>query len=253
MSRRRDGTHPKGVGIDWDDKITQRLRDFWSAGIPAAEIGRRLGVSKNSIIGKVHRLGLDARPSPIQEASAQKPPRIKCPAHTLPPLASETRKHGGFQLTVLSDEATTAAKKMLADGCGVKTVAKKFRISWRRAAEMRNEVVAAGTVRKSRRASTAGKPITRKTEAKTMPLIRSAEQIEFRVVEPVPVAQKIVPLHKSACCWPIGEPGTKNFRFCDDTIAHWTEANPIRPPYSYCSEHRALAYVQTAQSRKVAA
>ncbi|MDE2573995.1 MAG: GcrA cell cycle regulator, partial [Rhodospirillales bacterium] len=47
-----------------------------------------------------------------------------------------------------------------------------------------------------------------------------------------------------ACCWPIGEPGTKSFRFCD------AEANPGKP---YCTEHAQLAYVKVRDRREEAA
>ena len=38
---------------------------FWGEGLTASEIGRRLNVSKNAVVGKVHRLGLPKRQSPI--------------------------------------------------------------------------------------------------------------------------------------------------------------------------------------------
>ena len=50
----------------WDDETIRLLRDLWTQGHSTAEIGRRLGVSKNAIVGKAHRLDLDARPSPIR-------------------------------------------------------------------------------------------------------------------------------------------------------------------------------------------
>lgn len=42
----------------WDDETIRLLRDLWSQGLSTAEIGRRLGVSKNAIVGKAHRLDL---------------------------------------------------------------------------------------------------------------------------------------------------------------------------------------------------
>ena len=50
----------------WTDKMVEDLKIMWKQGLTTGEIGRRLGVSKNSIVGKVHRLQLDARPSPIK-------------------------------------------------------------------------------------------------------------------------------------------------------------------------------------------
>ena len=43
----------------WDDETIRHLRDLWTQGHSTAEIGRRLGVSKNAIVGKAHRLDLD--------------------------------------------------------------------------------------------------------------------------------------------------------------------------------------------------
>lgn len=55
----------------WTDKMVDDLRMMWKQGLTTGEIGKRLGVSKNSIVGKVHRLQLDARPSPIKKKSEQ--------------------------------------------------------------------------------------------------------------------------------------------------------------------------------------
>lgn len=51
----------------WTDEMVDQLREMWKQGLTTGEIGKRLGVSKNSIVGKVHRLGLSGRPSPIKK------------------------------------------------------------------------------------------------------------------------------------------------------------------------------------------
>lgn len=51
----------------WTDEMVEDLRKMWREGMTTGEIGKRLGVSKNSIVGKVHRLGLSGRPSPIKK------------------------------------------------------------------------------------------------------------------------------------------------------------------------------------------
>ena len=51
----------------WTDQMVEDLKIMWQQGLTTAEIGKRLGVSKNSIVGKVHRLGLSGRPSPIKK------------------------------------------------------------------------------------------------------------------------------------------------------------------------------------------
>ena len=43
----------------WTDKAVKTLCSLWSKGVPAREIGDRLGgISRNAVIGKAHRLGL---------------------------------------------------------------------------------------------------------------------------------------------------------------------------------------------------
>ena len=53
----------------WTDEMIEGLRQMWKKGLTANEIAKALGVSKNSIVGKVHRLNLTARPSPSKRKS----------------------------------------------------------------------------------------------------------------------------------------------------------------------------------------
>lgn len=52
--------------MGWTDESVEQLRKMWSEGLTANEIAKKLGVTKNAIVGKVHRLCLTARPSPIK-------------------------------------------------------------------------------------------------------------------------------------------------------------------------------------------
>ena len=67
-----------------------RLRVLWAEGHSTSDIGRRMGITKNSVIGKAHRLDLPARPSPIRGRVPGAPrPRIqRAPRVTLLALAS---------------------------------------------------------------------------------------------------------------------------------------------------------------------
>ena len=51
--------------MTWDEATKDRLRRFWSEGHSTKEIARRMGCSKNAIIGKSHRIGLPSRASPL--------------------------------------------------------------------------------------------------------------------------------------------------------------------------------------------
>jgi GcrA cell cycle regulator len=78
---------------DWPSDRIIRLRALWDEGHSTAEIGRRLGVSKNSVVSKSHRLDLPGRPSPIRrrEDGAPAPQRLTTPKRegpTLPPMTA---------------------------------------------------------------------------------------------------------------------------------------------------------------------
>lgn len=45
----------------WTADLVERLTLLWDEGVPTAEMGRRLGITKNAALGKVHRLGLVPR------------------------------------------------------------------------------------------------------------------------------------------------------------------------------------------------
>ncbi len=69
----------------WTEAQIADLKRLWTAGHSTSRIGTVLGVSKNAVIGKAHRLKLPARPSPIRHSSASKKPK---PA----PLPKQVRK-----------------------------------------------------------------------------------------------------------------------------------------------------------------
>ena len=58
----------------WSDETrVAKLRELWSQGKTASEIGAILGVTRNAVIGKVHRLELSGRPSPIKHRRVEAP------------------------------------------------------------------------------------------------------------------------------------------------------------------------------------
>ncbi|MCW8835412.1 MAG: GcrA family cell cycle regulator [Rhodospirillales bacterium] len=95
------------MSADWTPERIETLTELWGQGLSAAEIGARLGITKNAVVGKVHRLALPKRPSPIKRerpagkaapkaatkpaAKAAKPARTSAPsapAETAKPTAA---------------------------------------------------------------------------------------------------------------------------------------------------------------------
>lgn len=55
----------------WTDERVERLRRLWEDGLSASQIAAQIGgVSRNAVIGKVHRLGLSGRVKPADAAGA---------------------------------------------------------------------------------------------------------------------------------------------------------------------------------------
>lgn len=52
----------------WTNERVEELKNLWSEGLSASQIAKRLGdVTRNAVIGKVHRLGLEARLKPVKK------------------------------------------------------------------------------------------------------------------------------------------------------------------------------------------
>lgn len=212
--------------MDWTDAVILSLRALWGEGLSTAEIGRRLGVTKNAVVGKAHRLVLPARPSPIRRGA---------------PVVAVARRATGPTLPSMElVEAAPEVSERLADR-GMATVA------------VQAEVDAGAVVQEAAVAF----PIAQAAAVQVLAVVQPAEAAEDELaaeqpVRPSPVRavpslrQVVSPrrLRVVACCWPIGEPGTRSFRFCD------AESMAGKP---YCDSHAQLAYVKVRDRREDAA
>lgn len=53
--------------MSWTEERMQSLSELWTQGLSASQIASKLGgVTRNAVIGKAHRMGLQCRPSPIR-------------------------------------------------------------------------------------------------------------------------------------------------------------------------------------------
>ena len=77
--------------MSWNDENVAKLRDLWDQGLPTAQIGKLLGFTKNAVVGKAHRIGLERRPSPIKR-NATKPDRKKARSPVVPSLNFENEQ-----------------------------------------------------------------------------------------------------------------------------------------------------------------
>jgi len=83
--------------MDWSPEQISELTRLWGEGLTTSEIGKRLGISKNAVVGKAHRLHLAARPSPIKRTGPRPVFRttVKLPGAPRQPRAKSTVTPGG--------------------------------------------------------------------------------------------------------------------------------------------------------------
>jgi GcrA cell cycle regulator len=61
----------------WTDERVAELKRLWEQGLSASQIAAALGgITRNAVIGKAHRLGLAARPSPIKGPGQPRVPGV---------------------------------------------------------------------------------------------------------------------------------------------------------------------------------
>ena len=77
--------------MSWNESNVARLKELWDQGLPTAQIGKLLGFTKNAVVGKAHRIGLERRPSQIRR-TAVKPDRKKARSPIVPTLKFEASK-----------------------------------------------------------------------------------------------------------------------------------------------------------------
>ncbi len=75
----------------WTDERIAQLKAGWEGGMTASQIAEQLGegVTRNAVIGKAHRLGLEARPSPVK-ASEDGVAEAPAPSASTAPAAAPT-------------------------------------------------------------------------------------------------------------------------------------------------------------------
>lgn len=74
----------------WTEERVAQLRKLWTEGLSASQIAKQLGgVTRNAVIGKVHRLGLAGRATPSRPA--KRPVRAASRPRVIGPSAPRLR------------------------------------------------------------------------------------------------------------------------------------------------------------------
>jgi GcrA cell cycle regulator len=190
--------------MSWTEERIERLKKMWHDGATASQIADELGgVSRNAVIGKAHRLGLEQRPSPVkpgEEKEVKKPPS----AAAAPKPAPAPRPAAPTSAAGASHSAPQQHSRPSAHDLQYRSIGP------------------GGFIRQGPGEQQA--PIPPAPPRRLVPAKPSPE-----------VADKtgLLDLNDRICKWPIGHPGEPDFYFCGEL------ANPGFP---YCVEHCGIAY-----------
>ena len=169
----------------WDTGTLKKLKALMGKGLSTSEIGKRLGLSKNAVVGKLNRLGWNAK-------AGATPAKV-----TKKPVASVAKKPA----------AKVATKKTVEKPVTTKASPKKPKTE-----------TATKTAKKP---TTAKAPVKKATEKK--PTVE--KQTKISVSKNLAMHQRIIQhslemanLKPNQCRWPIGDPDSEGFHFCGKQV-----------------------------------
>ena len=199
--------------MSWTEERIERLKKMWQDGATASQIADELGgVSRNAVIGKAHRLGLEARPSPVKpgeekehRAAAAAPAPTPAKAGAVPADRPTPKTAAPAPQTAAPAQPTRATpQRPAADTMQYRSIGP------------------GGFIRQGPGEQQA--PIPPAPPRRLVPAKPSPE-----------VADKtsLLDLNDRICKWPMGHPGEPDFYFCGE---------PANPGFPYCVEHCGVAY-----------
>jgi GcrA cell cycle regulator len=225
--------------MSWTDERIETLKTMWEAGQTASQIAEALGeVSRNAVIGKAHRLGLQSRPSPVKP---NEPVAVAAPPAATPPVPTPPAPTPVVAATPAAPEPAVAEPSQEAE-------------PWSAAVEPEPVRAAASAPAEPRPLPPS--PFEVRRDAEPQPVMRSVGPGGFVRQSPgeqAPPAtpappRRLVPARPSAeiagktglldlndriCKWPLGHPGEPDFHFCGDKV---------NPGFPYCVAHCGHAY-----------
>ncbi|SEI87795.1 GcrA cell cycle regulator [Sphingobium sp. AP50] len=208
--------------MSWTDERIDQLKGMWERGLTASQIADELGgVSRNAVIGKAHRLGLQSRPSPVKandapkKAAAAPAPRKPAPEAEAPRAAAPAAPAPAAPVRAPAPQPVAPAAPAAAAPAAedAPAPAPQPRII---------SVGPGGFLRQGPGDQQA--PIPPAPPRRLVPAKPSAE-----------IADKtsLLDLTERICKWPMGHPGEPDFHFCGEQV---------NPGFPYCVEHCGRAY-----------
>ncbi|QOV94686.1 GcrA family cell cycle regulator [Novosphingobium sp. ES2-1] len=209
--------------MSWTEERIEKLTKMWEGGSTASQIADELGgVSRNAVIGKAHRLGLKARPSPVKAND-------KTDA-SVSPAAPKAAKPA----TPAPEPKVAAPRPVVA--AAPPAPAPAPRVAPAPAPEAKPASDAAPAAPQPRIVSVGPGGFLRQGPGDQQAPIPPAPPRRLVPARPSPeIADKtsLLDLNDRICRWPMGHPGEPDFHFCGEKV---------NPGFPYCVEHCGRAY-----------
>lgn len=205
--------------MSWTDERIEQLRTMWEKGLTASQIADELGgVSRNAVIGKAHRLGLKARPSPVKAVETPKVPKAAPaprPTTAAPTPAAPVRAAAPVRPAAPPVQRAPAPAAAPANTAGTPAAPRPD-------SPRVVSIGPGGFIRQGpgeQQAPIPPAPPRRLVPAKPSPEIADKTSL--------------LDLNDRICRWPMGHPGEPDFHFC---------GQQVNPGFPYCVEHCGRAY-----------
>ena len=218
--------------MSWTDERIEKLTKMWEGGATASQIADELGgVSRNAVIGKAHRLGLKARPSPVKaNDKPEKPvavaaPKKAKPAPSAPKPPRPVESSEAFTPAPKPAEAKPAPAPSFSSAAAPERTTAPVDAPAPAPATPQPRIVSVGPGGFLRQGpGDQQAPIPPAPPRRLVPAKASAE-----------IADKtsLLDLNDRICRWPMGHPGEPDFHFCGDKV---------NPGFPYCVAHCGRAY-----------
>jgi GcrA cell cycle regulator len=215
------------IFMSWTDERIDRLKAMWAEGSTASQIAEDLGgVSRNAVIGKAHRLGLESRPSPVR-AGEEKEKKVKAAPAAAAPKSAAPKPAAPKAATPAPEPRVPAPRPVKAaagdDEMPVAPVHRPSGVAAKEGNTIQYRSVGPGGFIRQGPGDTQA-PIPPAPPRRLVPAKPSQE---------VKDKTGLLDLNDRICRWPMGHPGESDFHFCG------RDANP---GYPYCVDHCGVAY-----------
>ncbi|OYW23438.1 MULTISPECIES: GcrA family cell cycle regulator [unclassified Sphingomonas] len=207
--------------MSWTDERIDTLKTMWEKGLTASQIAESLGgVSRNAVIGKAHRLGLQARPSPVKAND----PETKAAPVAAKPVAPKPEVMATPKAPPAPRPAPVAAAPVeeVVEIDPVIDVDADVPVVEKAPAVIMRSVGPGGFLRQAPGEQQA--PITPAPPRRLVPARPSADMAGKTT---------LLDLNDRICKWPLGHPGEPDFHFCGEKV---------NPGFPYCIAHCGHAY-----------